>query len=87
MLNGYRAMASNQVPGNLTKGTANAICSAILFGNWADLMIGEWGVIEIIADPFSKKKQALVEVTSFNLCDIGLRHEESFAAMKDALTS
>nr|WP_239057916.1 phage major capsid protein [Pseudodesulfovibrio sp. JC047] len=87
MLNGYRSMASNQVPGNLTKGTANAICSAIIFGNWADLMIGEWGVIEIIADPFSKKKQALVEVTSFNLCDIGLRHEESFSAMKDALTS
>jgi HK97 family phage major capsid protein/HK97 family phage prohead protease len=87
MMNGYTAGASNQVPRDLSKGTANAVCSAIIFGNWADLMIGEWGVVEILADPYSKKKQGLIEVTSYALCDIGIRHEESFAVMKDALTN
>lgn len=86
-LNGYRAAASNQVPGNLTKGSASGICSAIIFGNWNDLMIGEWGVIEIIADPYSLKKQGLIELTSFMMADVAVRRAESFAAMKDALTT
>ncbi len=87
MMNGYRAGVSNQVPGNLTKGTADSICSAIIFGNWADLMIGEWGAMELLVDPYRLKKQGLIEITSFILVDMALRHPESFAAMKDALTS
>jgi len=51
-LNGYSAAVSNQVPSNLTKGVNND-CSAILFGNWNDLLIGEWGVIELITDPYA----------------------------------
>lgn len=83
-MNGYRAGATNQVPANLTKGTSNN-CHAIIFGNWADLMIGEFGVIELIADPYSKKKQGIIEVTSFIMVDIGVRHPVSFAAIQDAL--
>jgi len=86
-MNGYRAAASNQVPSNLTKGTADGIASAILYGNWNDLMIGEWGVIEIIADPYSLKKQGMIELTSFMMADVAVRRAESFAAMKDALTA
>jgi HK97 family phage major capsid protein/HK97 family phage prohead protease len=86
-LNGYRAEASNQVPGNLTKGTATGVCSAIIFGNWNDLIIGEWGAMEIIVDPYSLKKKGLVELTSIMMADVAVRHPESFASMKDALTS
>jgi len=82
-VNGYRAAASNQVPGNLTKGTGTGL-SSVIFGNWSDLMIGEWGVMELILDPYSKKKQALVEVTSIMLVDIAVRHPESFAIIEDA---
>jgi HK97 family phage major capsid protein len=87
MLNGYRAAVSNQVPSTLDKGASTGICSAIMFGNWEDLLVGEWGVIEIIIDPYSLKKQGLVEMTSTMLCDVAVRHPQSFAAMKDALTS
>jgi HK97 family phage major capsid protein len=86
-VNGYRAGVSNQMPGNLTKGTADSICSAGIFGNWADLLIGEWGVIEIIIDPYTLKKQGLVEMTSTMLCDIAVRHPQSFAASKDILNN
>ena len=85
-LNGYGAGVSNQVSSSLTKGTATD-ASAIIFGNWADLMIGEWGAMEIILDPYALKKQGLVEVTSIMLVDIAVRHPQSFAAMKDALTA
>lgn len=87
MVNGYRAGATTQVPSNLVKGSSGAVCSAIIFGNWNDLLIGEFGVMEIIADPYAKKKQGLIEVTSLMMCDIAVRHPASFAAMVDALTT
>lgn len=87
LMNGYRSGVSNQVPSTLTKGTSASICSAIIFGNFADLLIGEFGVLELLADPYAKKKQGLIEVTSFMMADVAVRHAESFAAMVDALTT
>ncbi|MBS1729844.1 MAG: phage major capsid protein [Bacteroidetes bacterium] len=84
-VNGYRAEASNQVPANLTKGTSSGVCSAILFGNWNDLLIGEWGALDIITDPYSLADQGLIRVVSTQLADVNVRHPESFAAMVDAL--
>ncbi len=86
-MNGYKAGASNQVPANLTKGTSVGVCSAILFGNWTELLIGEWGVLELITDPYAQKKKGNIEVTSFIMADINVRHAVSFAAMVDALTT
>ena len=86
-LNGYKAAVTNAVPSTLTKGTAESICSALIFGNWADLMIGSWSGIEILADPYTKATNGMVRlvVNSFN--DIQVGNEKSFAAMKDALTA
>lgn len=86
-VNGYKAFASNQVPSNLTKGTANGVCSAVIFGNFDDAVYGEWGALELIADPYRLKKQGMIEVTSFQMADFIVRHPESFSAMADALTT
>ena len=82
-LRGYRGLASNNVPSTLTKGTKSD-CHAIILGNWSDLLIGEWGVIDLIVDPYRLKKQGVIEVTSFVMCDVCLRHPEAFAVCKDA---
>jgi hypothetical protein len=63
------------------------VCSAIIFGNWSELLIGEWGVLELITDPYAQKKKGNIEVTSFIMADINVRHAVSFAAMVDALTA
>jgi hypothetical protein len=47
-------------------------------------MIGEWGVIEIIVDPYRLKKQGVIEVTSFVMVDVAVRHPVAFAAIQDA---
>jgi len=86
-MNGYKAGTSNQVPANLTKGTSSGVCSAIIFGNWSELLIGEWGVLELITDPYAQKKKGNIEVTSFIMADINVRHAVSFAVMVDALTA
>jgi HK97 family phage major capsid protein len=77
------ALVSNNVPSTLTKGSKSD-CHAIVVGSWAQMVIGTWGVIDIIVDPFRLKKQAIVEVTSFIMVDVCLKHANSFAACKDA---
>ena len=86
-IGGMRCGASNQVPNNLTKGTASEICSAILFGNWSDLIIGEWGGIDVLVDPYTGGLAGTTRVRVLQDVDIQVRHAESFSAMKDALTT
>lgn len=50
----------------------------VLFGNWADMILGMWGAMEMIPDPYAKKKQGLIELTSFQMVDVLLRHGQSF---------
>jgi len=86
-VNGYRAAASGNVPANLTKGTSSGVCSAIIFGNWADLVIGRWGGLDLLTDPYAMSTSGGVRVIALLDCDFGIRHAASFAAIKDALTA
>jgi len=84
---GARAVVSNQVPSNLTKGTSSGVCSAIAFGNWADLLVGMWGVLDRLVDPYSNSTSGTVRVVALQDVDVAVRHAESFSAMLDALTA
>jgi HK97 family phage major capsid protein len=84
-LNGYEAFVSNQVPSTLVKGGSGANCHAVIFGYWPTVLVGEFGVLEIIVDPYSAKKQGMIECTSFQMVDIGVRQPASMAAIQDAL--
>lgn len=86
-INGYKAAVTNAVPSTLTKGTADSVCSAIIFGNWNDMVIGQWGGYDMVVDPYSLKKVGDVEVVLNSFHDVALANVESFAAMKDALTA
>jgi len=86
-LNGYGVAVTNQVPYNLTKGSASGVCSAIIFGNFADLMIGMWGSISLMVDPYTSSTSGTVRVVALQDIDIAVRNAVSFAAMKDALTT
>jgi hypothetical protein len=84
---GYQAVVTNSVPSNLTKGTASGICSAIIFGNWSDLLIGLWGGLDLMVDPYALATSGGRRVIALQDLDIAVRHPESFAAMLDALTT
>lgn len=73
-LAGYQALSSNQVSATLGGGSEHGI----IFGDWTQCMIGQWGAMEIIVDPYALKKQGMIEITSFQLCDIAFRHTTAF---------
>lgn len=79
---------SQQLRSNLTKGTSSGICSELIYGNWQELLIGEWGVTEIAVNPYDSTGFANGDVLlrMFQTIDIGVRHGASFAVMSDALT-
>nr|WP_321523325.1 phage major capsid protein [uncultured Macellibacteroides sp.] len=81
-VNGYKAVASNIVPANITKGTGSNL-SAAIFGNFNDLLICQWGGLDIISDPFTLKKDGAIEITLNAYHDVFVRRTASFAAIKD----
>ena len=85
-LNGYRAGVTNSVPGNLTKGDGTGL-SAIIFGNFADLVIGMWGSLDLMVDPYSGSTAGTVRVVALQDVDVALRNAESFATFEDVLTA
>lgn len=86
-VNGYAVGRSNQVRSGLEKGTAKN-CHEIYFGNWADLLIGEWGFLEIDVNRYGDQwKSGGVEVRALQSIDIAVRHPKSFCLFSDALLS
>lgn len=85
-INGYNALVSNVVSRTLTKGTASAVCSAIIFGDFSKLLMGYWGglLIERVRD-----KTGATTGTGTIVCteffDSIVHQPAAFAAMKDAL--
>jgi len=73
-MNGYKAFATNQILKTLGGGAEHGIFFAV----WSQMMVGEWGVLELIIDPYSLKRRALIEVTSFQMADILLKYPEAF---------
>ncbi|MBT9168755.1 MAG: hypothetical protein DDT19_02103 [Syntrophomonadaceae bacterium] len=80
---GMRAGMSNQVPSNLVKGTSTD-CSAIICGNWSDLIIAEWGTLDVLVDPYTGGAAGTVRVRVLQDVDIAIRNAASFAVIRDA---
>lgn len=64
---GYRAMSSGQVP-----------AATLLFGDWSQLVVAEWGVLEVEVNPFADFKAGIIGVRAMYSVDVGIRHPESF---------
>ena len=66
-VNGYRSEVTNQI-----------IAGDVVFGNYADAMIGMWGGLELNADPYTHSAKGRLRVTAFQDVDFVLRRVESF---------
>jgi len=86
MINGYGYRVSNQVPRNLTKGSGTNL-SNITFGNFADLLIGFWGGVDLNVDSTSHalRKDGKIGIAMNVFYDVAVRRPESFAIIEDAI--
>lgn len=88
-LAGYSLAASNNVPSNLVKGTSGAVCSALIFGDLSELLIGLWSELDILVNPFESTaySKGNVQIRAMATLDVKLRQPTAFAATKDMLTT
>jgi HK97 family phage major capsid protein len=78
-MNDHRAEATNQLSKELGIGSDE---HAMVYGIWSELLVGEWGAIEVLANPYTLASKGLVQVTNFYLADVAPRHPESFCKSK-----
>lgn len=87
LVNGYAAYATTNLPNNLVKGTSGAVCSAMLFGDFSQVILAYWGGLDLMVDPYTNGTSGGRRVIALLDCDIAIRHAGSFAALKDATTT
>lgn len=86
-LNDYRVAVTNNVPSNLTKGTANGVCSSVIFSSmWDMAVLALFDSPEITIDPYTLATNGQVRITINQYADFGIRQPAAFAVMDDALT-
>jgi len=69
VINGYKVIVSPQL-------TANNY----VFGNFSDLLIGMFGGLDIVVDPYSNSTSGTVRVVALQSVDTAVRHAVSFCA-------
>ena len=87
-MNGYPVGISNQVPMDFEIAAKDGVAavkdlSAILFGNWADLIIGYWGAMDVLVDPYSEGLSGKVRIRILRDTDLAVSHPQSFALKRD----
>jgi HK97 family phage major capsid protein len=84
-VNGYASAVSNHIPSNLAKGTGTNL-SAMIFGDFSQLLINQWGFMDLSVDEFSRKKEGLVEVTVNVFADVLVKQPKAFSVAKGLIT-
>lgn len=74
MVNGYKAIVSNQV----TAGD-------LYFGNFSDLIVGFFNGLDILVDPYTGGTAGTVRVIAMQSIDVAVRHAVSFAVNNDGV--
>ena len=85
-LMGYQVAQTSNVPSTLTKGSTSGSCSALIFGNFNDLIIGQWGGTDVLVDPYTGSSTGTIRVVVFADIDIAVRHAQSFSSTQDYTT-
>jgi HK97 family phage major capsid protein/HK97 family phage prohead protease len=71
---GYRGLVSQHVAA-----TSKTIC-----GVFSELLLGYWDGVDVIVDPYTRKKEGIIEVSATIHCDIAARYPQSFCVSTDS---
>jgi HK97 family phage major capsid protein len=86
---GYQVRTAPNMPDNLIKGTSGEACSALLFGDLSEVVIGFWGpaAVDFIVDDYTLRKDNKIRIVAHADVGIQARRIGAFSAYKDLLAS
>ena len=65
---GFRAMSSAQMPS-----------ATMLFGDWSEVVVGEWGVLEVDVNPYANFAAGIIGVRAIYSMDVAVRRPQAFS--------
>ena len=71
-MNGYPVVVTNQVTANY-----------VYFGDFSQAILGYWGTLDLLVDPFTASTTGTIRVTAFVSFDVGVIHAGSFSVCSD----
>jgi HK97 family phage major capsid protein len=79
---GEQVMLSNNVPSDLTKGGSSEL-SAMIYGNFNELALHQWGGVDLVLDPYTLAANAQVRIIANIWVDWCITRPTAFAVIKD----
>lgn len=82
---GYPVVMSNMVPSNIDKGTGEDL-SALVFGDWSELYIAQWGGIDLLVDQYTMAGTGQIKIVAQGFFNVLVHRPEAFVYYKDIIT-
>lgn len=67
-MSGFRAMSTNQLT-----------AASMIFGDFSQVVIGEWGMLELALNPYANFAAAITGVRAIQTVDVGIRYAGAFS--------
>jgi len=81
------AYSTSNVPSNLDKGTTTGVCSALIYGTWDNLVVGQYGGIDLVVDNMSQAIGGKNRIVMNQYVGVAVKQPKTFTACKDITTT
>jgi hypothetical protein len=80
-INGYGAFATASI---ITNGGSTNTAFDVIFGDFKAAVIGSWGGVELLVNPYSKDDYGEIKVTASGLFDTDIANDKKFSVIRNA---
>lgn len=87
VIDGYGVSVTANVPSNLSKSTTTGGLSAIVFGDFSQVVTGQFGGVELIADPYTKARTGQISLTMNSFLDSTVLQPNALGDIVDMTTT
>jgi hypothetical protein len=71
----------------LTKGSSGAVCSALIGGDFSQVVVGQFGGVELIVDNISQARSGFTALTINQFVDVVIKQPAALGAIVDITTA
>jgi len=87
VIDGKMTAVTSNVPSNLSKGSTTGVCSAIICGEFSKSVIGQFGGMDLVIDPYTLARNGQTRIVANTYFDCAFEQPAVFGAILDATTT
>jgi HK97 family phage major capsid protein len=87
VIDGYDTLSTANVPSDLDKGSTTGVCSAMVFGDFSQVVVGQFGVIDLVVDPYTSARTATINYTLNQYVDSTILQPNALGSILDLTTT